>query len=102
MIKKCKYCGKEFETHKNNLNFCCDECRNNYKKEYQNNYFKLRAMDDVFRNRHNKSSRECVKRKNVEKRNNMFRKEAYIIFGMKTEDEVFNYIIKKFNMRGQK
>lgn len=103
MIKKCKYCGKEFETHKKNVVFCCDECKKQYQKEYLREYYRKNISPyPEKRAEHTKSSIECIRRRNARERSERFMVEAKKIYALKSEEEVFNYIIKTFNMRGEK
>lgn len=43
MIRKCKYCGKKFDTADGRRTYCSEECQRAAKKEYLKQYRKLTA-----------------------------------------------------------
>lgn len=46
MIKKCKFCGKEFEFFRGNRKFCCSKCR---EKAYKNYLFSTPESQEKYR-----------------------------------------------------
>ena len=49
-IKKCKLCGKEFQTHKKNVRYCSDECR-----------------EKVATSKHQRNSQERINKRHADK-----------------------------------
>lgn len=39
ITKKCGWCGKDFETGRDNTLYCCDECKYEKKKETSRNHY---------------------------------------------------------------
>lgn len=103
---KCKYCGKEFETHDLRRKFCSADCYRLYYNEYRNNKAKrlytenpeLARVRDQKSNIANKARRAKLRREVM-----TIHANRIIMLAHKgnAEDLIADYLVQNFNARGK-
>ena len=83
MTKKCKYCGKEFETDRNYQKYCSKSCRNKgYREQHRNCY---REYQKQYRQNHKDKLREYYRQYRQDHKDNLreYRRKYYMRYQKK-------------------